>query len=267
VLSQVDSIVAFLSELYLSGYPIFPVVSPPEDPLFGEQLEAIIDDHSIRGRWPRQLNLMFRDGAKYNVCGVELEWAPIGTLSVNKNNNAVGDPAQPTLDVEQINRMNSMDMYNTFWDQLVDIPDVTEFGDYVGYNDLWTRGRIKQFISNLTKAGETTMNVRHALESGQSANQNEVPRQHYFERPLISNFSIREDINQSTNWLTWALAQDDRDDRINYSNKYLFTKSYARIVPSDHGLDVPEPNVPQIWKFVSINNEFVIHMKKGYISL
>jgi hypothetical protein len=55
VVSQVDSIVAFLSELYLSGYPIFPVVTPPEDAQFGEQLEAIVDDHSIRGRWPRQI--------------------------------------------------------------------------------------------------------------------------------------------------------------------------------------------------------------------
>lgn len=263
VVSQVDSIVAFLSELYLSGYPIFPVVTPPEDAAFGEQLEAIVDDHSIRGRWPRQLNMTFRDGAKYNLCGVELEWAPIGTLNVSKNNASVGSPPQPTLDVEQINRLRNMDMYNLFWDQLVDIPDVTEFGDYVGYNDLWTRGRIKQYISNLTKAGETTMNVRQALESAQGANNDEVPRQHYWERPLISNFNILEDINMNTNWMAWALAQDSQDkDRIDYSNKYLFTKDYARIVPSDHGLDVPEPNVPQIWKFVAINNSHIVHMKK-----
>ncbi len=264
VLSQVDSIVAFLTELYLSGYPLFPVVSPPEDAEFGEQLEAIIDDHAVRGRWPRQFNMMFRDGAKYNVCGVELEWAPIGALSVNKNNQSVGSPVQPTLDVEQINRVQNLDMYNCFWDQLVDIPDVVEFGDYVGYNDLWTRGRIKQYISNLTKAGETTMNVRQALESGQQGGtNNEVPRQHYFERPLISNFNVIEDINLGTNWLAWATMQDSKDqDRIDYSNKYLFTKTYARIVPSDHGLEVPEPNVPQIWKFVSINNSFIIHMKK-----
>jgi len=262
VVSQVDSIVAFLSELYLSGYPIFPVVTPPEDTLFGEQLEAIVDDHSIRGRWPRQLNMTFRDGAKYNVCGVELEWAPIGALKVNKNNQQVGSPSQPTLDVEQINRLWNMDMYNMFWDQLVDIPDVTEFGDYVGYNDLWTRGRIKQYISNLTKAGENTMNVRQALESAQGASNDGVPREHYIERPLISNFNIIEDPNMATNWLAWALAQPDNKDRIDYSNKYLYTKSYARIIPADHGLDVPEPNVPQIWKFVSVNNSFIIHMKK-----
>jgi hypothetical protein len=262
VVSQVDSIVAYLSELYLSGYPIFPVVTPPEDTQFGEQLEAVVDDHSIRGRWPRQINLTFRDGAKYNVCGLELEWGPIGTLQVNKNNQQVGSPSQPTLDVEQINRLFNMDMYNLFWDQMVDIPDVTEYGEYVGYNDLWTRGRVKQYISNLTKAGETTMNVRQALESAQGAANDEVPRQNYYERPLISNFDIQEDVNMSTNWLAWALAQPDRKERIDYSNKYLFTKTYSRIIPADHGLDVPEPNVPQIWKFVSINNSHIIHMKK-----
>jgi len=106
------------------------------------------------------------------------------------------------------------------------------------------------------------MNVRQALESAQGASNDGVPREHYIERPLISNFNIIEDPNMATNWLAWALAQPDNKDRIDYSNKYLYTKSYARIIPADHGLDVPEPNVPQIWKFVSVNNSFIIHMKK-----
>lgn len=267
VLSQVDSIVAYLTELYLSGYPLFPVVPPaggPEDQNFGEQLEAIIDDHSLKGRWPRQLNKMFRDGAKYNVCAVELEWAPIGSLQINKNNTQVGDKGTPTLDVELINRLYSLDIYNTFYDQLIDIPDVVEYGDFIGYNDLWTRGRLKKYISDLNRANEVTMNVRKALESQEGANKDDVPRQHYYEKPLISNYQIEEDINQTPNWMAWATADDRKpdEDRIDYSNKYLRTKFYARIIPSDHGLEVPEPNVPQIWKFVAINNSHIIHMKK-----
>lgn len=264
VLSQVDSIVAFLTELYLSGYPLFPVVAPPDDFAFGEQLEAIIDDHAVRGRWPRQLNMMFRDGAKYNMCGIELEWAPIGTLNIKKDTTVVGSPDQPSLDVDMINRMWSLDMYNTFWDQMVDIPDVTEFGEYVGYNDLYTRGRLKKFIADLTNAKEVTMNVREALESLQDASHDQVPRQFYYEKPLISNFDIQEDINKGVNWHAWATQTEPSNDkdRINYSDKYLFTKTYARIIPSDHDLDAPEPNQPQIWKFVTVNNKVIVHMKK-----
>jgi len=264
VLSQVDSIVAFLSELYLSGYPIFPVVAPPDQVAFGEALEAIIDNHSIRGRWPRQINKMFRDGGKYNVCGIELEWAPIGNLSISKNIEEMGTTQdnQPSLEVDQINRMWSLDMYNTFWDQLVDIPDVSEFGDYIGFNALFTRGRMKKYISDLDKAGEVTMNVRAGLESLEGASRDDVPREHYWEKPIISNFNIIEDINQNTNWLAWATGEKDDDSRIDYSNKYLFTKFYSRIVPDDHDLSVPDPNTPQIWKFVAVNNSHIIHMKK-----
>lgn len=263
VLSQVDSITAFLSELYLSGYPIFPIVAPPDTPEFGEALEAIIDNQAVRGRWPRQINKMFRDGAKYNICGIELEWAPIGNLTISKNLQEVqSGENQPSLEVDQINRMMSMDMYNTFWDQLIDIPDVSEYGDYVGYNALYTRGRLKKFISDLDKADEVSMNVRSALESLEGAARDDVPREHYFEKPLISNFDIIEDINQSTNWLAWATGEKDDKSRIDYSNRYLFTKFYSRIIPEDHGLAVPDPNTPQIWKFVAINNSHVIHMKK-----
>ena len=263
VLSQVDSIVAFLSELYLSGYPIFPVVAPPDKVEFGEALEAIIDNHSIRGRWPRQLNKMFRDGGKYNICGIEIEWAPIGNLTISKNTEEVSPGEnKPSLEVDQINRMWSLDMYNTFWDQLVDIPDVAEFGDYIGFNALFTRGRMKKYISDLDKAGEVTMNVRAGLESLEGASRDDVPREHYWEKPIISNFNIIEDINQNTNWLAWATGEKDDDSRIDYSNKYLFTKFYARIVPDDHDLNVPDPNTPQIWKFVAVNNSHIIHMKK-----
>ncbi len=263
VISQVDSIVAFLTELYLSGYPIFPVVAPPDQVEFGEALEAVIDNHSIRGRWPRQLNRMFRDGAKYNVCGLELEWAPIGNLTITKNlEEVIPGENKPQLEVDQINRMWALDMYNTFWDQLLDIPDVAEFGDYIGYNALYSRGRMKKYISDLDKAGEVTMNIRAALESLEGANREDVPREHYWEKPLISNFEIIEDINQNTNWLAWATGEKDDEDRIDYSNKYLFSKFYARIVPDDHDLNVPDPNTPQIWKFVAVNNSHVIHMKK-----
>ena len=264
VISQVDSIVAFLTELYLSGYPIFPIVAPPDKPDFGEALEAIIDNHAIRGRWPRHLNKMFRDGAKYNVLGLELEWAPIGNLVIAKTQTEIkgSDRPQPSLEIDMINRMMSLDMYNTFWDQLIDIPDVSEFGDYVGYNALYTRGRLKKFISDLDKAGEVTMNVRAALESLEGAARDDVPREHYHEKPIISNFEILEDINMDTNWLAWATGEKDAEGRIDYSNKYLFTKFYGRIIPEDHGLLVPDPNTPQIWKFVAINNSHIIHMKK-----
>jgi hypothetical protein len=64
VVSQVDSMVGYLAEVFLSGYPLFPVVSNPNNKQFAEQLETLIDDHSILGGYARQLLLFLRDGVK-----------------------------------------------------------------------------------------------------------------------------------------------------------------------------------------------------------
>lgn len=37
---------------------------------------------------------------------------------------------------------------------------------------------------------------------------------------------------------------------------------YARIIPTDYGLMAPQKNTPQIWKFMTINNEVVICAKR-----
>jgi len=37
---------------------------------------------------------------------------------------------------------------------------------------------------------------------------------------------------------------------------------YARILPNDFGMMVPEENTPQVWKFVIINNQVVLYAER-----
>jgi len=73
VVSQVDAYVGYLADIYLSGYPIFPVVSPPAFRQEAEALQSIIDDHAVRGRYVRQLLMNFYDAVKYNLTVAEQE--------------------------------------------------------------------------------------------------------------------------------------------------------------------------------------------------
>src|SRR5690554_2563045 len=66
LVSQVDTAVGYLADLYLSGYPLFPVVSEPADRKEAEYIEALIDKHAIVGKYPQELLKFFFDATKYN---------------------------------------------------------------------------------------------------------------------------------------------------------------------------------------------------------
>src|SRR5690606_34510753 len=67
-----------------------------------------------------------------------------------------------------------------------------------------------------------------------------------------------------TNWFTWAgLADPSASPRIQYSDMYLVTTLYARILPEDFGIkDVPGKSTPQVWKFIIVNGAVVIYAER-----
>lgn len=65
VVSQVESFVGYTADVFLSGYPMFPVVSRPAQKDEASKLQSIIDTHSIIGSYPRHLLMAMRDAFKY----------------------------------------------------------------------------------------------------------------------------------------------------------------------------------------------------------
>ena len=79
VISQVQSMTAYLTEVFASGYPILPVVSTPDKKEQAEALEGIIQDHMTMTSSIPELILCLQDAAKYNLVGWETEWRHIVT--------------------------------------------------------------------------------------------------------------------------------------------------------------------------------------------
>ena len=84
VISQVQSTVAYLSEVYLSGYPTFPVASTPERRTESEALEGLIQDHLTLSQSIPELQLIFNYGARYNILAWDTVWKPISTYNPTK---------------------------------------------------------------------------------------------------------------------------------------------------------------------------------------
>ena len=258
-LSQVDSITAYLSSLYLSGYPIFGIVSSKEHLDAAEQLEAVIDNHSIRGRWARELIKLFTDAGKYNITAVENEWSPISNFKISEDPTTVGGTGKIQLGTEHINRLKTMDMYNMIWDYTRAPGDVAEFGEYVGYHEFIRKSQLKTELIIASMEGEA-YNIKEAMNSKCDSFED-----WYTDKPNISRFM--SPINIGTfDWDKFAhnLPQFSNSHKIarDYSSVYLKTTIYLRIIPDEFGLRVPSPNTPQIWKAVIINGRHLVLFKR-----
>ena len=257
VVSQVDSMVGYLAEVFLSGYPIFPVVSSPENKEFAEQLETLLDDHSILGGYARQLLMFLRDGVKYNLSAVEADWSSISQYSLLEDFLSSTKP-KLAKDIKKFTKLKRLDPYNLVWDHNVPPGDVSLEGDYAGHIAIMSRTKIKRFLNRLSAEGKA-FNVREAIASVEGSAPEALPN--YRIHPTISDYITARKPTDGMNWTWYMTGKDGEPNNQTVGNYEVFTL-YARIMPADFKLFGPEAKTPQIWKFVIINNAVLVQAER-----
>lgn len=260
VISQVDSYVAYLAEIFLSGVPLFPVVSSPAKRIWAEQLEALIDDHAQIGGYARQILLFIRDGIKYNFSGIEIDWSEIPDPTIIEAFDSKDNGQKVQRNSKKFNKIKRLNPRNIVWDWSVAPGDVALEGDYVGYVELLSRMKFKKLIERLKNKGVGYNADKVFLTSGMSTNSDLVTG-NYRDDPQISNYVNRNrSRGKDVNWDAWfdPKAQGRNTKRPPTGSMWEVFKLYARIIPADFGIDSPAPNTPQIWCFYVSNNNTVI---------
>lgn len=254
VYTQTETALAYLASVFLTGNPIFGIVAKPSVPDEAAVMaETILMENSIRQGWIRHLLLWFRDGLKYNINAIECDWAeetiyqPITDLTFNSK---VGRPKDLLW---QGNKLKRMDMYNTLWDTRVAPAEVHTKGEFAGYVELVSRIELKQYLENLPDG--IASNKVKAFEAPYGLYEN------YYIPSVNPDPLLQHNPRASTNWMAWATAGQQKSG-IQYNNMYERLTLYARIIPSDFGMNVPARNLPQIWKFVIINNSVVVYAER-----
>lgn len=261
VVAQVDTMVAYLADIFLSGYPIFPVVSSPSKRKTAEQMEVLLDDHAQLGGYIRQLMLMIKDGVKYNVSAIEAEWSSIEQFTV-MDDFSKPDTGRTTKKVPKyFTKIKRLDMYNTVWDYSVSPGDVATEGDYAGYLEVISKTKLKRLLNKLSTEGKS-FNTTEALNSWKTLSQAVQAAGNFQEHPTVSKYVTPRQTQGNVNWDVYLGAQNKSatKDIVNLYDGSSFEKFvlYARILPSDMGIKAPAANTPQIWKFTIINMSVVV---------
>lgn len=256
VMPQVEAAHGYLTNVFLTGYPIFGVTTDPETADAGLQMETVIAENSITAGWTRQLSMFFRDGLKYNFHGIECDWGQ-KTVATLDTDIKYPNSAKPKTVLWKGNMLKRMDLYNTFFDFRVHPAEIHSEGEFAGYTEMYSRVRMKKFINDLY--GQVS--ASNAIRAFQSQLGGGLPGQvspFAYYMPLINPAAIMDKNNTFFDWWSWAQAANDKKT-VRYTNVYQIMKLYARIIPSDFGLQVPEANTPQVWKFLIVNGQVVIY--------
>jgi hypothetical protein len=261
---QIETSLAFLTSVFLTGEPIFSFVAPPNLIQYKKQYDAIMSENQTRGGWAAQLMMFMRDGLKYNFCALEVDWC---TETIYSAAQKVTPGKQNSVEAKETlwagNKLTRRDPYNVIYDIRVPIDRQHKDGEFSGYIELMSRIKLKQFIQNLPYKINITDAFNSQFGGGSTTSTAGNGGNYYI--PSINDLAIydRNKLQGAMNWDAWAqLAAPDKDKRINYKGLYEVTTRYIRIIPREFGMAVPRPGQPQIWKVITVNDQVVIYVER-----
>lgn len=261
---QIRAAVAYQAAVFLTDYPLFGVVSDPVYINMAKQMQAVIEENSIRGSWARELLLFFIDGFKYNLSAVEVSWEKIATAAIETDLAFQGgQQGKPKQIIWQGNRIKRWDPYNTYFDARVEPYLIPTHGEFVGHTELMSRTALKQFIAGLEV--KIIGNIKAAFESPSLLNIGDsgtFGASYYIPR-LNPKALLDVDSIESFDWMSWVGARASTSEaKINYRGLYEVSTEYIRVIPDDFGLNVPAKNTPQVWKLIIVNHSVVIYAER-----
>lgn len=262
VISQVDSIVAYWAEVFLSGYPLFPVVSNPDTKRQAEALEGLMQDHLVLSQSIPELQLVLRNAGKYNLFAADFDWVPIDSYKPEKTlvDLANGESKNQT-NTRHINGVKNIDLRNFHFDDRVDFADLDREGDYAGYTKIKTRVGLKQLLNYLSNEG-----ILSSPEAPREAMASSMDTSDWTDPPIVSEYYEGTRVG-GTNWDAFAGFTPETPDNVrskipaNSTNTYLLHKFYVRLIPIEFGLNVPNKRSPQVFRIRMVNRSTIISVE------
>lgn len=253
VMPQVESALGYLTEIFLSGNPIFAISSEPDKQDVALMYNTIIEDSSIRGAWKAEFIKFFRDGLKYNLHAMEVDWCTKKVFKLETDLDYLGGMEGKKKQISwQGNALTRCDPYNTFFDWRVPPHKVHSEGEFVGEVRIMSKIALRRYLDSLPMVYQEQ--ARAGYESGFGGK---------FYVPQINQDALRPSAPKAFDWLSWVQdIPSGGEMKLNYKNAYEVMVLYVRLIPSEFGIVVPARNSPQIWKLIVVNNKHLVYAER-----
>lgn len=253
--SLTESAQSYLDGVYLTGFPIFGVVSSPKNIAQARMMEAKFENDMLQFGWVSNFHKAFKDSLKYNLCCVLPEWHRQKGYELDPTSSLARNDRKRKDIIYAGNKIKYINLYNAFWDPRVLPNEIHTKGEFAGYTERLGRIAFKQLLNEL---GDEVIqsSIEPALQSMLTDGST----------TLMYDSMIRtttKDISAEFNWATWLDPSAIPQKKIEHKNTYVVTTMFCRIIPEDFGLQnlkgVIAPRSPQIWKFIVVNANIILY--------
>ena len=249
---HIDDMMTYYAQTFAPNRGMFYHTAAPGEAEGASQLVALMNNHAIYGSYYRHLLRAIFNILKYNSGGLvnnwatdygpKLEMALDGTMSVG---------SQPIF---RGNKIQSVDMYNFFYDPSVDPTCLYKDGEWFATVEMKSHYWLK------SKCLEGTYFNCEELLDGEWQS---FSAKYYKSPPVESRIQRDESASSGVNWYNWMSGSEA--SLVN--NAFELTTVYIRINPNDFGL-VPgnaqeraQRNRYEIWRVVIANDEKLIQVQ------
>lgn len=250
---DVDAVSDYLINTFLSANQLLTVVAGPNDEEGRKQMQAVISESSDVFKYQEELSVVIREAVRYNVAAMDVSWETIVSKTV-----ANGGDNFSAATVQNVtfsgNRIKRVSPYNLFYDNNIPANKVTQEGDFAGYIERLSVTQLYKLFGSLKDAGYIT---------------NHETKELWASSPISTNFYTPEINSKQTlprGKGTWAEFFDNhittKDKGSAYTSHHDVTTIYVRIIPQLFGMDVPAAEVVQIWKFIVVDDQFIIYAER-----
>lgn len=249
--SQVDSVHAYLTGIFCTGYPIISCATTDRSKVdVGTQVTALCKEDQDKFEWQANVMGCLLDVVKYELCAAEVEWKTREVHGV-KSQITTGKPdttVVTSIDY-QGNSIKRLDVYNLVFDPTVDPSEVHKKGVFAGYIECVSYIQVKELLAGLDKVYAIYSNYNAALDGMRSTND--------YYRP-----TVRKDTGnyQPNDWsVFWGTnSRNARTaNEIKFLGKYEIFTCYTRIIPKEFDIKSSKSGSVSIWKLVWVNNVLV----------
>lgn len=245
---HLDDMMTYYAETFAPNRGMFYHTAKPDETEPATQIVTLMNNHSIYAGYYRQTLLSIFSILKYNLGGFHCRWSEDygPKLQVDPNGGAVSVTDQKIWDG---NRLEALDMYNTFVDPSVHPVDLHREGEWAGRafirSHYWLASRCKNGVY---------FNCDEALDQDRGIESNCT---YYRSPPREAKLSQDESGTGTTNWVS---VLSERPDYSAMSG-FELVEVYIRINPNDFNLVPKNPaerNQYEVWRVTILNDDKII---------
>ena len=250
---DVDAISDYLINTFLSANQLLTVVAGPDNEEGRKQMQSVINEGAEVFKYQEELSIFIREAVRYNVAAVDVSWETVISKTVEASGTLATEATIKNVTF-QGNKIKRISPYNLFFDTNVDISKITQDGDFVGYIERLSVIQLFKLFSAMKDAG---LYVNHETKALWGSAHSESL---YYTPEVNSEKTLPKGRG------VWAEFFDSHishaTNSTSYTSHFDVTTIYARIIPQLFGLNVPAPDVVQIWKFIVVNNQYIIYAER-----